>query len=248
MIEVTMSNPNPPRIIRVALVDEHPIIRAGLHSVLTVEAGVELLGETSDLEQALEVIEDRDVHVVILGVRDPIGPGLQALRRLKESRPEVAPIVFTDCRTEVFLLEALLAGARGYLMCDDVKDEIVDVVRIAGRGKSTQVPGELLVQVLSGIPCSSNGHSTHGPLSRPALARLTERELEILNQMATGETYRTIADRLFLAESTVKKYAHSVITKLGASNRSTAVLAAYRLNLLQEDEPGPQRQTSPERA
>jgi DNA-binding NarL/FixJ family response regulator len=226
----------PPRhIVRVVLADDNHIVRAGLNSVLTTEAGVEILAETSDYEQALEVIEDRDVQVAIFGVRNPIKPGLQALRKVRERRPEVAPIVFTNCRREAFLLEALLAGARGYLMCDDTKDEIVDTVRLAGRGKSTQVPGELLMRALSRIPCSSDGDCTLKPLSRSGFTRLTDRELDILHQMTTGETYRVIADRLFLAESTVKKYAHSVITKLGASNRSTAVLAAYRLNLLDDD-------------
>lgn len=225
-----MDIPDRERTVRVALVDTHPIIRAGLSTVLTAAKGIELLAECSDLEQACSELKNHDVDVVILGSRNLSKSTLEDLHTLGERLPHAAPVVFTTSQSEKWLLEGLLAGARGYLVSDSTQDDIVDAIRVVGGGKNIQVPANLLLRLLKGLPWTSQDGNTKNP--QVGLARMTNRELEVLQEMATGKAYRLIADKLFLAESTVKKYAHSVITKLGASNRSTAVLTAYRFNLL----------------
>lgn len=219
------------RTVRVALIDAHPIMRAGLRTVMSTEKGLELIAESSGLDDALNQIASLDIEVVILGMRKPVEQGIRDLQKLREVCPDVATIVFTGLRSAPCLVQALMAGARAYLLLDYDREELVDAVRTAQRGKSVKVPSDLFLRVIRGLPTTAD----HSPLEMDpgtGLARLTARETEVLKYMATGARYRTIADKLFLAESTVKKYAHSVITKLGAANRSTAVINAHRLNLL----------------
>ena len=199
--------------VRIALIDAHPIVRAGLSAVLKAEAGLELITESSDLDEAITQIASKEIEVVILGMQKPMEQGIRDLQKLKESCPNVATIVFTGLRSAPCLVEALMAGARAYLLSDYGREELVDAVRTAQRGKSVKVPCDLFLRVIRGLPTTTD----ESPLESDAvtgIARLTAREREVLNYMATGARYRTIADQLSLAESTVKKYAHSVITKL----------------------------------
>lgn len=221
-------------LVRVALIDSHPIMRAGLRSVLSNESGVKLMTESSRLDDAIGEIVEQRVDVVVIGLRPPRQASLRTIRLLTDVHPEVATVVFSTESEEPLLLEALLAGAKGFLLSDYCRDEIIDAVKVAGRGKNVQVPAEMLVRLLKGLPWLQEPDDSNRQ-SR-FQARLTSREQEILKEMATGAAYKNIADKLSLAESTVKKYAHSVITKLGVSNRSTAVITAFRLKMLEEDE------------
>lgn len=218
-------------IVRIALIETQPIVRAGLRAVMESEKDLELLTECSMVEEALKKIRSLNVEVVILGVRKPVENGIRDLETLREHCPEVAPIVFTSLRSAPCLMQSLVAGARAYLLADYDRDELVDAVRTAQRGKSIKVPCDLFLRVIRGLP-TTNGDSPLEADPATGMARLTSRERDVLDRMATGARYRIIADELGLAESTVKKYAHSVITKLGAANRSTAVINAHQLNLL----------------
>jgi DNA-binding NarL/FixJ family response regulator len=204
-------------------------VRAGLRSVVVTEDCLELVGESSTLDESLRELRSQ-VDVVLLGIRDLSKTGVGDIEKLNEMCPDAATVVFTTSRNEPYLMQALLAGARGYLLSDSGHQEIVNAVKSANQGKSVQAPACMLLSVLKGLPWSSSNGSASNTMG--STARLTARETEILQEMGTGVTYRTIAEKLFLAESTVKKYAHSVITKLGASNRATAVVTAHRLNLL----------------
>lgn len=226
------------RTVRIALVDSHPIMRAGLRAVMSTEEGLELITESSDLDDSLHQIASLDVEVVILGMRKPVEQGIRDLQKLREQCPNVAPIVFTGLKSAPCLVQTLMAGARAYVLSDYGREELVDAVRTAQRGKSVKVPSDLFLRVIRGLP-TANENSPLEMNSGAGLARLTARETEVLKYMATGARYRTIADKLFLAESTVKKYAHSVITKLGAANRSTAVINAHRFNLLNDIDTDP---------
>ena len=227
-------------VVRIALIDSQPIVRAGLRAVVEAERDLELLTEFSEVGEALRPISSLGVEVVILGVRKPVENGIRDLQTLRDSCPDVAIIVFTNLRSAPCLVQSLRAGARAYLLADFDQKELVDAVKTAQRGQSIKVPWDLFLRVIKGLPAPNDQHSLEAGagLSFGAV-RLTSREKEVLTRMATGARYRSIADELGLAESTVKKYAHHVITKLGATNRSTAVINAHRLNILStpEDEP-----------
>ncbi|MFA5506251.1 MAG: response regulator transcription factor [Vulcanimicrobiota bacterium] len=219
--------------IRVGLIDAHPIVRAGLKAVLEKEKGLDLVTESQSLARAITEIQSKKVEVVILGVREPVSQAVFDLKELGTRCPEVAPVVFTSLRSAPCFSRLLMAGARAYLLTEYGRDEVVDAVLSARRGRTIKAPIDLVLGMIrGGAIAGSNGNTEEGV---PSFSRLTTREQEILNFMATGVAYRTIAETLFLAESTVKKYAHTVITKLGASNRATAVLNAHRLNLLEEE-------------
>ncbi len=231
--------------VRIALIDAHPVIRAGLRSVVTQDSELTLVVESESLVDSLDELKAQDVEVVILGVREPVSEAIRDLEELVEHCPRVAPVVFTSLQSAPSLMQLMLAGARAYLLTDYGHEEIVDAVRTARRGKTMKVPMELAIGMFRRMPGSGGVNDSQGSV-RTSFARLTTREREVLNCMAKGELYRTIAERLFLAESTVKKYAHSVITKLGASNRAAAVLNAYHLNLLNEPDAHSLRADSPE--
>lgn len=196
------------------------------------EDSLELLAESTTLDGILHELEPLGVNVVLLGVRSPVTEGVRDLQKLRERCPGIETVVFATPESGPFLKQFLLAGARGYVPIDCGHQDLVDAVRGADRGKSAQVPADLVVGLLQSLSSTVTSEPCLRTSSRTA--RLTARELEVLQEMATGGSYRSIGESLCLAESTVKKYAHSVITKLGASNRSTAVIHAFRLNLLKE--------------
>lgn len=217
--------------IRVALVDIQTIFRVGFEALLKSEPGLEFLVAEPDVERLLKAVKPEQVDVVVIGIRPRGESSLDDLRRLTEELPQVAPVVFATSDQEPGLRETLLAGGRGYIRGDSEGDEIVETIKVAGRRRCLQVPVEPLLQILKSLPSTVSGDSAKRAAN--GFARLTLREREILTAMASEETYRHIAGRLQLAPSTVKKYAHTVITKLGATNRSTAVIQAYRNGLLE---------------
>lgn len=205
-----------------------------MKSVVSSSPSLQLVAESIELDAILHDLEALGVEVVLLGVRGSITNGIRDLQNLKERCPGIDPVVMASAESEPYLRQLLLAGARGYLPVDCGRQELVDAVRGASRGKCAQVPAHLVSALLDSLSAPDSGPAS--PSFRRT-ARLTEREHEVLQEMATGDSYRAIADKLFLAESTIKKYAHSVLTKLGASNRSTAVIHAFRLNLIEEPSP-----------
>ena len=220
--------------IRVALVGVRAIFRSGIRALVESEPTLALTAEADSLDAFIQATRNDDTatDVVVLAVRPGDGPDLKDIQSLLQYQPNVAPVVFATSNDSPGLQETLLAGARGYLDADSAHEDIVDALRVAGRGKCLQVPARSLLNVIRGLPYSQN---TEG--SSPGFARLTARELEILNAMSREESYRGIAAEFGLAPSSVKKYAHSIITKLGATNRSTAVIRAYRNGLLKTDSP-----------
>ncbi|MGE0491380.1 MAG: response regulator [Vulcanimicrobiota bacterium] len=223
--------------VRVALIDSHPIVREGLRALLIPEHGLELIAEGSDIADAYAAIDNHGAQVILIDLH-PLGArGPAVIRRLREERPKAATVVFTITDNEASLVEALVAGARGYLLKESTGEEITAAVKAAARGRTVQVPRDMLLRVLRALPWVQQ--PPDGPGRNRA--RLTRRELEILEYMATGVPYRELADQLCLAESTIKKYAHSVIGKLGASCRATAVITAYRLNLLETPDEEPEK-------
>lgn len=211
---------------RVVIVDDQALIRQGIAGLLAV-AGIDVVGEADDGRAALEVIAATAPDVVLLDMRMPRFDGIWTLQQLQHKDADVAVLVLTTFDDDVLVLDALRAGARGYLLKDVTLDQLTHAVEtLAGGG--TLVAPTLTDRLLRAI---RSGPSPVGPDTPPAQP-LTDRELDVLRLVASGYSNRQIADALFLAEGTVKNHISAILTKLGARDRTNAVLRALHDGIL----------------
>lgn len=209
---------------RVVLVDDQTLIRQGVRGLLEV-AGIEVVGEAADGAAGLETIEATEPDVVLLDIRMPRFDGLWALQRMRERGLETPVLVLTTFDDDAQLLEAVRAGARGYLLKDVTLEQLSHAVTTLASGGTVIAPAmtDRLLRAIRAQPAA--------PEPGPAQP-LTARELEVLRLMAQGSPNREIAEALFLAEGTVKNHVSTIITKLGARDRTSAVLRALRDGVL----------------
>lgn len=211
---------------RVVLVDDQTLVRQGIRTLLDL-AGLEVVGEADDGEAGLEVIARTTPDVVLLDLRMPRYDGLWLLERLRGQDSEVPVLVLTTFDDDTLVLDALRAGARGYLLKDVTLERLAHAVRtIAGGG--TLVAPSITDRLLRAI---RTGPALAGPQS-PLVQDLTPRELEVLRLVAEGYTNKEIASALHLAEGTVKNHVSMILPKLGARDRTHAVLRALHDGLL----------------
>jgi len=207
-------------MIRVALVDDQALIRQGIAGLLAV-AGIEVVGEAADGQAAVDLIAQTSPDVVLLDMRMPRFDGIWALERLRDDGVDVPVLVLTTFDDDMLVLDALRAGARGYLLKDVTLAQLTDAVHTLAAGGTLIAPA-LTDRLLRAV---RSGPSPMGTDAPPAQT-LTTRELDVLRLAASGYSNRQIADALFLAEGTVKNHFSAVLTKLGARDRTSAVLRA----------------------
>jgi DNA-binding NarL/FixJ family response regulator len=206
-------------VIRVLVVDDHPIVRQGLVSVLSDEADLEVVGEASSGREAVGLVSRLQPDVVLLDLEMPDVDGIEAIPQLLAVRPELGVLVFTAYDTDERVLGAVRAGARGYLLKGASADEIARGIRTVRAGASylePRVASKLMAEVSS-------------PRAAPALS---EREREVLRLVAEGLPTKQIAQALTISERTVKFHVNSIFQKLGADNRAQAVALAAQRGLL----------------
>jgi two-component system, NarL family, response regulator DevR len=199
--------------VRVALVDDHEVVRRGLRDLLDGEPGIEVVAEAGGVEEALARVGATSPDVVVVDVRLPDGDGVALCRALRQLDPAPRCLVLTAFDDERALVEAIMAGASGYLLKQVRGQDLVDAVREVAAGRSLLDP-VTTAHVLERMRESAKTDE---------LAGLTERERDVLELMGEGMTNRQIAERLFLAEKTVKNYVTSVLAKLGMERRTQAV-------------------------
>jgi DNA-binding NarL/FixJ family response regulator len=213
--------------IRILVADDQRVVREGLVMLLGLLPGVEVVGAAADGEQAVALAAELGPDVVLMDLRMPRLDGVQATRRLRDHDPEVAVIALTTYADDRSVVEALRAGARGYLTKDAGADEIRQAVEAVVRGEVALDPAvqRQLVDALAG------GAAATGP-SAPALPDgLTPREAEVLALIADGLSNAEIAGRLVVSEATVKSHVNHLFAKIGARDRAQAVAYAYRKHL-----------------
>ena len=210
----------------VVVVDDQTLVRQGIRSLLTL-AEIEVVGEAADGEEALAVIADRAPDVVLLDLRMPHRDGLWTLRQLADQGSMVPVLVLTTFDDDTLLLDALRAGARGYLLKDVTLEQLASAVRTLADG-GTLVAPSITDRLLRAI---RSGPSPAGADARP-VQPLTSRETEVLRLVAEGCSNREIAGILHLAEGTVKNHVSTLLTKLSARDRTNAVLRALHEGLL----------------
>jgi DNA-binding NarL/FixJ family response regulator len=222
--------PDPPptgRIIRVLVVDDHPVVRQGLRSFLDTRAGIEVVGEAADGDQAAELAATLRPDVVLLDLVMPGGGGLAAIGRIAEMVPGAKVLVLTSFSSDDQVIPAIRAGAAGYLLKDAHPSQVEDAVRTVARGErflDPQVTAVVMAEV-------AQPRSSGGPGGPQALSLLTPRETQVLALLGEGLSNRDLAARLFVSEKTVKTHVSSILSKLGVADRTQAALVAARLGL-----------------
>ena len=197
-----------------------------MRDLLTVEEDIEVIGEAASVAEALVRVPALRPDVVVLDVRLPDGNGVQLCRDLKSSMPELNVLMLTSFSDDDALFDAILAGAAGYVLKHIGGDDLVDAIRRVGQGGSLLDPA-VTAQVLQRLRTP--------PKEEAALQSLTDQERRILELIAEGLTNRQIAERMFLAEKTVKNYVSSILAKLGMERRTQA--AVYGARVLEAKQP-----------
>ncbi|MEV4565432.1 response regulator transcription factor [Nonomuraea sp. NPDC049419] len=203
-------------VIRLMVVDDHPIVRDGLRGMFTGEPGFEVVGVAGDGAEAVGLAEELRPDVILMDLRMPGTDGVTAIRMLAERGSTARVLVLTTYDTDRDVLPAIEAGATGYLLKDAMPDELVRAVRAAARGEAVLSPS-VATRLL-------------GQVRAPA-DPLSARELEVLGLIARGCTNREAAARLFISEATVKSHLLHIYTKLGVKDRAAAVAAAFERGL-----------------
>ena len=211
-------------VIRLLIVDDHPIVRDGIRGIFTGDPEFEVVGEAEHGPDAVARTEAFHPDVVLMDLRMPGGDGVTATREIVERDLGAKVLILTTYDTESDVLPAIEAGAIGYLLKDTPREELRDAVRKAAAGESVLSP-PVARRLL-------------GQVRRPTRSTLSERELEILVIVAQGATNRQAAAQLFISEATVKTHLLHIYEKLGVNDRAAAVAAAYERGLLTPGEPG----------
>ncbi len=218
--------------MKILLVDDHEVVRRGIAALLSAQDDMEVVGEASTADESVRRVGYDDPDVVVMDLRLPDGSGVEACREIRSRFPDVKVVILTSYADEEALMAAILAGASGYLLKRIDSDTLVDGIRKVGAGESL-LDGEMTDRLFARL----RGES---PEEDPKLARLTDQERKVLDLIAEGLTNREIADRLFLAEKTIKNYVSNLLAKLEMSRRSEAAAYAARLAARREAEYPPE--------
>ena len=214
--------------IRILLVDDQALFREGLHTLLSVQPDLDVIGEAENGAVAVEMVAQHRPDVVLMDVRMPILDGVAATRQIQSNYPESRVIMLTTFDDDEYVFEGLRAGAVGYLLKDVTSEKLLEAIQAAARGNSFLQPA-VAAKVVAEF---ARLKSTPAEISQPLIEPLSSRELEILAQIAAGQSNREIAHELFLAEGTVKNHVTNILGKLGVRDRTQAALKAQELKLL----------------
>ncbi|HYY44813.1 MAG TPA: response regulator transcription factor [Actinomycetota bacterium] len=212
-------------IIEVVLIDDHDLLRRGIRTMLETEPSIRVVGEGSNGIDALKLVEELAPDVVIIDVIMPHRDGIDATREIKDRFPVTGVIVLTGHDERQFMLDALKAGASGYILKNAELEEVVETVKAVARGEAKIDPG-LASQVLSEFRNYESAELTAG------LHPLTPREREILQAMGQGLPNKTIARRLAISERTVTTHIANIYSKLQVNNRVSAIQEAMKRRIL----------------
>ena len=205
-------------MIRLLIVDDHPVVRDGLSGIFAGDPDFEVIGQAANGVEAVRQAEELQADVVLMDLRMPEMGGVEAIKQLRKRTPSVHVIVLTTYDTDNDVLSAIEAGATGYLLKDAPREELIRAVRAAHRGESVLSPsvaGQLM-----------------GRARRPATDAISPRELEVIKLIAGGANNREAAAKLFVSEATIKTHLMHIFEKLGVRDRAAAVSEAYKRHLI----------------
>jgi two-component system NarL family response regulator len=210
--------------IKILIVDDHPVVREGIGSMLKREPDFKIVGEATNGLEAIEKVRELSPDVVLMDLRMPEMDGVEAISRIKEERPEIKFIILTTYSDDEYIFKGIAAGARAYLLKDAPREELFKAIRAVSRGESLIQP-VVASKVLDRLAELSK--------KTPSAETLSEREIEVLRLMASGVSNRDIADQLSITQSTVKTHITSIFQKLNVTTRTEAVTTALRKGVIQ---------------
>jgi DNA-binding NarL/FixJ family response regulator len=202
--------------IRILTVDDHPMLREGIAAVLASEQDMILVAEASNGREAVEQFRTHHPDVTLMDVQMPEVNGIDAIVKIREEFPAARIIVLTTYTGDAQAARAFKAGAYGYLLKSMVRKELIDTIRSVHAGKK-RIPVEIAVEL-------AQHHSDDA---------LTEREMEVLREVAAGNANKMVAQRLNISEETVKAHMRSILSKLGANDRTHAVTIAVKRGIIE---------------
>ncbi len=217
-------------MLRVLIVDDQALVRAGFAMILSSETDMEVVGEAGTGAEALAVAREAQPDVILMDIRMPEMDGITATRKLCESRPAdpTCPrvIILTTFDLDDYVYDALRAGASGFLLKDTPPDDLADAIRVVAAGDALLSPSitRKLLGEFTKTPSSPRPHE--------GIDDLTEREEEVLRQLARGLSNNEIAEELYVSETTVKTHVSHILTKLELRDRVQAVVVAYESGLV----------------
>lgn len=216
-------------MIRVILADDQALIRAGFRVLVNSAADIDVVGEASDGQMAIELARHLEADVILMDIRMPIVDGLEATRRIASDPllSTVRVLILTTFEEDEYVFEALRSGASGFLVKDTEPDDLINAIRVVARGEallSPSVTRRLIASVVKRAP-------THR-LDATALSVLTEREREVLVLVAAGMTNDEIAGALYMSPLTAKTHVSRTLSKLNARDRAQLVVIAYESGLV----------------
>jgi len=216
-------------VLRVLIADDHPLFRHGIAALLQAATGFEVVGEATSGEEVVTLAEQLQPDVVLMDIRMPGISGIEATRRILHTSPHIRILIVTMSEDDASVFTAMRAGARGYVLKEAQKDDMLRAIRAVGRGEAIFSPAvaarliDFFADARLGVP-------------RQAFPELTEREREILNLIAQGRSNPEIAARLILSGHTVRNYVSNIFGKLQVVDRAQAIVRAREAGLGQDGE------------
>ncbi len=207
--------------IKVLLVDDHPVVRAGMEGILSAHDGFEVVGEAENGKIAVELAQTLRPDVILMDLRMPGGDGVSAITEITKKKDAPYILVLTTFDSDRDIVRAIEAGATGYLLKDTPRDELFRAIRSAARGETVLAPA---------VAARLMGH-----MRKPAEEKLSDREVEVLKQVSKGLSNREIAKALHISTATVKTHLIHIFGKLGVDDRTAAVTVALEREIIHLD-------------
>ncbi len=211
--------------IKVVVADDHALIREGLCRILFLDPSISLVGEAENGNQAVKMAFEENADVVLMDINMPEMNGIEACRAIKERSPKTQVIALTIHEDEEYLFEMIRSGTAAYLLKDVSPDQLIDTIKGVAKGESF-IPPKLMARVFQEFNrlSSDSGDENHG---------LTKRELEVLELVAKGDNNKSIAEKLFISEKTVKNHLTNIFQKLEVTDRTQAALYAIKNKIVE---------------
>ncbi|ATX76758.1 MAG: response regulator transcription factor [Reinekea forsetii] len=218
------------KMIRVMLVDDQNLVREGIKSLLNLAGHIDIVGEAGDGEEALSLFAPLAPDVVLMDIRMPKLDGVSTLKQMKDTGIDIPVIILTTFDDHELVLNAIRAGARGFLLKDVSLESLVEAIDCVHRGETMIQPAvtERVIKGFTELQKDGGSRVEKDPVQDP----LTQREIEILRLMAGGYSNKEISRAIFKSEGTIKNHVSNILAKLGVRDRTRAVLKALELGII----------------